>query len=618
MKAECNSRVRAATAFGVVLLVVSSTVRAGFQFGVPRNLGPVVNSAAFQGSPEISADGLTLYFDSNRAGGQGDVDIWMTTRTPGGDWGIPVPLPAPINTPYSDSAASLSADGLSLYFGSNRPGGYGSYDLYVTTRKSQDAPWGPPLNLGLTVNGSSYDNHPSIAADGLSLYFDSDRAGSLWYDIWVTKRATLDSPWETPVHLGPAINDLSIKLCPFICGDNLTLFFDRRVENREIWMARRRTPDAPWEPAVGLDWPVNSSYWDTDPSVAADGSMLYFGSYRPGGFGDGDLWQVPILPAVDFNGDGKVDAADRAILLANWGKSDSVCDIGPYPWGDDVVDEKDLSVLLKETTGTGYVRSPLAHASRVPCNAGLTWTAVPFAAGYDVYLGTSWADVDSADRTHPQGVLVSQGQTATAHKPQAPLSYGRTYYWRVDFVGTGPAPIIYRGGVLDFTTEAFAYPIKNVTATASSAQRGSDPVRTVDGSGLDPNDGHSTRLDDMWWSKAAPPQWIQYQFDQVYKLHELWVWNFNSALGLHDGVRAKTVKIEYSTDGTTWTALANVPEFAQAPGVSGYVHNTTVSFGGVSAQCVRLTIEKNWGNAANTGLSEVRFFYIPDRATAKP
>ncbi len=348
MRAARHFDVKPALVFAIILLTVANGVRADFQFGVPRNLGPVVNSAAFDGSPEISADGLTLYFDSNRAGGQGDVDIWMTTRTPGGDWGVPVPLPAPINTPYADSAASLSADGLSLYFGSNRPGGYGSYDLYVATRKSKDAPWGPPVNLGPTVNGSSYDNHPSISADGLSLYFDSDRAGSLWYDIWVTKRATLNSPWQTPIHLGPAINDLSIKLCPFICNNNLVLFFDRRVVNREIWMARRPTPDASWQPAVPLDGPVNSTYWwDTDPSVAADGSMLYFGSYRPGGSGGQDLWEGPIFPVVDFNGDGVVDFKDFALLARWWRQSRLAVDIGPTPLGDGHVDPRDLTILAQ-------------------------------------------------------------------------------------------------------------------------------------------------------------------------------------------------------------------------------------------------------------------------------
>ncbi|MCU0917529.1 MAG: discoidin domain-containing protein, partial [Planctomycetes bacterium] len=142
--------------------------------------------------------------------------------------------------------------------------------------------------------------------------------------------------------------------------------------------------------------------------------------------------------------------------------------------------------------------------------------------------------------------------------------------------------------------------------------------KTVDGSGFDQKDGHSTNGTDMWLSTAASPRWIQYQFDKVYALHELWVWNSNQAVESFIGFGAKTVQIEYSIDGTTWTPLANVPEFARAPGQPGYVHNTTVSFGGVSARYVKLTIEKGWGTTPSVGLSEVRFFYIPTASAPKP
>jgi hypothetical protein len=84
------------------------------------------------------------------------------------------------------------------------------------------------------------------------------------------------------------------------------------------------------------------------------------------------------------------------------------------------------------------------------------------------------------------------------------------------------------------------------------------------------------------------------------------------------GFGAKSVRIEYSPDGTTWMPLANVPEFARAPGKPGSTANTLVRLGGVSAQFVRLTIEQGWGATPATGLSEVRFFYIPDRPAAKP
>ena len=163
-----------------------------------------------------------------------------------------------------------------------------------------------------------------------------------------------------------------------------------------------------------------------------------------------------------------------------------------------------------------------------------------------------------------------------------------------------------------------AYSINNIVATASSAQPNMGPEKTIDSSGLDQKDGHSTGGTDMWLSKGTQPNWIQYQFDKVYALHELWVWNSNQAAEPLIGFGAKTVKIEYSADGTKWTRLADVPEFARASGEPGYAHSTTVSLSGVTAQYVKLTIEKNWGPATAIGLSEVRFFYIPDRPATKP
>jgi hypothetical protein len=258
--------------------------------------------------------------------------------------------------------------------------------------------------------------------------------------------------------------------------------------------------------------------------------------------------------------------------------------------------------------------TPSPKASDVPCDVILSWVSPSFANTCDVYLGTSQEAVSTASRTNPQGVLVSQGQTASTYNPAKPLQLSQTYYWRVDFVIPGPTPTIVKGPVLQFTTGGLTYPIKNVTATASSAQAGSGPERTVDGSGLDKTDGHSTDQKDMWWSLNQSPSWIQYEFDQVYALHEMWVWNFNTMADPFIGFGAKTVKIEYSTDGAAWAPLADVPEFARAPGKPGYTANTKINFAGIPAKFVKLTIEKNWGIAPQTGLSEVRFFAIQTAA----
>ena len=107
------------------------------------------------------------------------------------------------------------------------------------------------------------------------------------------------------------------------------------------------------------------------------------------------------------------------------------------------------------------------------------------------------------------------------------------------------------------------------------------------------------------------------EFDKVYKLYDLKVWNSNQLIESFIGFGAKKVTIEYSADGTTWTALDNVPEFARATGMPGYAANTTVNLGGVMAKFVKLTINSTWGGVApSTGLSEVRFSYVPVQARA--
>jgi hypothetical protein len=121
----------------------------------------------------------------------------------------------------------------------------------------------------------------------------------------------------------------------------------------------------------------------------------------------------------------------------------------------------------------------------------------------------------------------------------------------------------------------------------------------------------------MWISVLGqePPVWIQYEFDTVYKLNQMWIWNSNSALeGALVNFGMRTATIEYSTDGNEWTVLTDVPEFTQAPGTADYEHDTTIDLKGVAAKFVRITCTSTWGGQNQCGLSEVRFFYFPVQA----
>ncbi len=252
----------------------------------------------------------------------------------------------------------------------------------------------------------------------------------------------------------------------------------------------------------------------------------------------------------------------------------------------------------------------------VPGDVVLSWAAGEFAAAHDVYFGTVFDDVNTAGRGNPMGVLVSQGQATTTYAPPARLDFGQTYYWRVDEVNAAPDNTIFKGDVWSFTAEPLAYPIANVIATSNAvSEPGAGPENAINGSGLNDADQHSTNNTDMWLGGAggAEPVWIQFEFDKVYLLHELQVWNYNVIFELMLGFGLKDVTIEHSEDGESWTTFGDV-QFAQATARSNYTANTTVDLSGVAARFVRLTANSGWGMTGQFGLSEVRFLFVPVQA----
>jgi len=596
-------------------------VYADFTFGEPVRVRSDLSDADICC---LSYDGLEMYIDSTRAGGQGNGDLWVLRRaSPEEQWGAPENLGPVVNSAAWEFTASIAADGLALYFASDRPYGDGShFQMFVTTRATKNDPWGPPVKMGPEINGpDGADRGAWISPDGLELYINSTRSGGYSvYDIWVARHASANDPWGAAVNLGPVVNTASSEAYCSLSPDGLLLLYSAHFATTgtrpgsyglsDLWMARRASLSSPWQTPVNLGPIVNGPASEVMPRVSADGRTLYFASTRSGNW---DNWQVPILPNCDFNGDAKVDEKDILVMTQHWGEDYARCDVGPFPWGDGVVDAQDQMVLMEIIEGPGFVLNPGQHAAEVPREVVLHWTSPRFATAHDVYFGTSLPEVSSATRSNPLGVLVSRGQAGTTYEPPAPLAFGQTYYWRIDEVGPDPDSTIYKGAVLDFKTEAYAHPIARLMATASSAQSGWGPENTINGSGLDQNDRHSAADKHMWLSAPGGPQptWIQYEFDQVYTLHEMWVWNHNLTGELMMGFGFKDVTVQYSANGTDWATMQNM-EFAQATGMNGYAHNTTVNFGGVAAKYVKLTAKSNWGGrTAPCGLSEVRFFYVP-------
>ncbi|MBN2131409.1 MAG: PD40 domain-containing protein [Sedimentisphaerales bacterium] len=227
-------------------------------WGPPANLGAPVNSPYVELYPCLSADDLTLYFSdyysgSPRPGGLGGGDIWMTTRASRDHpWTTPVNLGDPVNIDNLDMSPTVSADGLTLVFTSrSRPGGIGSWDVWISTRAEVADPWEPPVNAGPGVNSGNWDGESGLSADGRALVFGSGRpglAGSI--DLWMSTRQTVADPWTDAVNLGEVINsdrdDGTARFSP----DMRTLYF---CSNRVGTLGGYDLYAAPITPIVDFD-----------------------------------------------------------------------------------------------------------------------------------------------------------------------------------------------------------------------------------------------------------------------------------------------------------------------------------------------------------------------------
>jgi hypothetical protein len=241
-----------------------------------------VNTQYLDGCPIQSPDGLSLYMASNRPGGVGMLDIWVAYRdsTLAG-WGEPQNLGAPVNSPTNDFCPTPLRGG-HLMMISDRSGTCGAGDIYITRRNPAHA-WSEPQNLGCDsaggpnsaageagpsyvhkgsgslffssnragtpdlyvsygkiqkgfgvawpiaeLNSTVEDARPNVSRNGLEMFFDSNRTGTLGgSDIWTSVRSSLSDPWSSPVNLGPAVNTGANETRASLSWDSSTLLFGR-------------------------------------------------------------------------------------------------------------------------------------------------------------------------------------------------------------------------------------------------------------------------------------------------------------------------------------------------------------------------------------------------------
>ena len=296
-------------ALGLVATPVGASPRFG-EWSVPVNLGPIVNSANNEFGPAITPNGLSLYI-SVFSPAKGDEDIFVSHRQkPTAPWGIPVSL-TPINTTANERVPAFSHDGLVMFFASDRGGGSGATDIWMTRRNNprDDFGWGPPVNLGPGVNTAAGEAGPTlferaggddedandsgavlifnrdpgtgqdlymsvrgrdgsfgvataitelntpftdaratIRSDGLEIFFFSNRTGSRQADLWTATRSRAGDPWSAPVNVGPVVNSAFGEIQPYLSRDARTLFFASNrpgSNNGDIWMTTRAKAGQP-------------------------------------------------------------------------------------------------------------------------------------------------------------------------------------------------------------------------------------------------------------------------------------------------------------------------------------------------------------------------------------
>ena len=273
------------------------------EWSTPVHLG-AVNSSAGEQNPALSKDELSLYFASNRPGGLGGMDIWVSRReSRESPWGAAVNLGAPINTPGAEAAPSLSHDGHLLFFHSDRTGSAGGTDIYVArrTHTNDDLGWREPTALGPDVNTVFNDQAPKYAQNSeegsANLYFNrSPTLSGGDQDIFY---APIKADGETR---GPAVFVAELSAAAPANEGNVAIRHDGRelffFSNRpgpplasDLYVSTRANVHVPWSAPVKLG-SLNTPSIDTQPTLSFDGLTMIFSSNRPGGLGANDLWMT--------------------------------------------------------------------------------------------------------------------------------------------------------------------------------------------------------------------------------------------------------------------------------------------------------------------------------------
>lgn len=267
----------------------------------PQNMGPNINTENGEYWPGMTLDGKYFYFTRMMEKNKNYFEDFYRSEIHDTVYGYAMRLPEPVNTPGNEGTISVTADGKYIFFSSNmrtdprgNPVGEGSFDIYASSYNNGQ--WSFPVNMGPPINAASWESQPSISPDGLTLYFASNRPGGYGKsDIWMS--TFKEGRFQTPVNLGPEINTPGEEQSPFIHYDNQTLYFSSDglpgVGGGDIFVCRKDA-EGKFRAPVNIGYPINSEKDELGLIVDRLGKFGYLSSERPGGFGGLDIYKFEL------------------------------------------------------------------------------------------------------------------------------------------------------------------------------------------------------------------------------------------------------------------------------------------------------------------------------------
>ncbi len=271
----------------------------------PINMGTEINSPFDDYWPMLSADGKKLYTTKNILRNRQleptrdnlSEDFFVNYKINDSTWSQTYNMGRPLNTPNNEGAPSISADGQTFVFtGCNRNDGKGKCDLYISHRQAQG--WSEPKNMGSPINTNALERQPSLSPDGKTLYFTSDRPGTDGLeDLWVSHFDGTN--WSTPINLGDSINSHGIEWAPFIHPDGKTLYFVSDghfgLGGLDIYKSTRLN-DTTWSQVKNLGYPINTVNDEQSLFVSIDGELALISSNRANDNNGLDIYQFLLYP----------------------------------------------------------------------------------------------------------------------------------------------------------------------------------------------------------------------------------------------------------------------------------------------------------------------------------